>query len=108
MRLLAILLLSATLVPRAARDCHVDCPKNSHGGCIKYEDNFYCRCLVNANDLKEDLLNHLEGLGASRDLLANVRKYIDSKKNEISAQKTFTDPKTGKEFTVLLKRAVLE
>ena len=106
MRLVFLLLLTAKLLGSADVECHVNCPKGEYGGCVKFDGKCNCSCRVNVEDLREDLLRFLKSSEASPQLLEKVRQYLDGK--EHSASMTFTDEKTNKQFTILLKDAEIK
>jgi hypothetical protein len=101
MRLVFLFLLTVTLLGATDTSCHVDCPKGYIGGCVKFEEKCDCSCRVNVEDLKNDLLQFLRRSEASQELVERVREYLQGK--EHSATMTFTDKKTNKQYTIVLK-----
>jgi len=99
--LLAMILLVAIAGALEVEECHVDCPKGSHGGCVKVDQECYCSCRENADDAKKDILQTLRHLKASPEFQEQVRSFL-SDHNELR-ETTLTDPVSKKQFTLSLK-----
>lgn len=101
MKIVLSLTLAFAVSLSFAADCHVNCPKGYHGGCVKYESECYCSCLRNADEAKAAILRFLVRLKASQEFQKEVKTLLRDR-DELPAT-TLTDPETKKTFTILLK-----
>jgi hypothetical protein len=83
--------------------CKVTCPQGYSGACVgDPKDGCNCSCEKESKNAKLHIIEQLKVAGASQEfldkvigLLANVEKF---------GEETLTDKKTGKQFTIMLKK----
>src|SRR5690349_17092952 len=103
MRFVPVLILMAWLAPSADFECHVRCPAGYTGGCVKSATACDCSCRQNSKDVYEDILGSLKRYEVSQELLEQVNAYLQGPHEQKTSKMTFTDKKTNKHYTILLK-----